>query len=180
MARAELDFYPTPTKLTKALLNRVEIAGSILEPCAGDGAISNLFKANGYHVITNDIDPRHQCNHTLDASVPLSWMLLPRTDWIITNPPYGKAVNQIVPLAWEHCRVGMAMLLRGNWYEACSSRFKFWVASSPYLAQIVQFESRDSFTGDGKPDKVGVYWFVYRKNNRDNTRWIQVEKEAEF
>ena len=35
------DFYPTPAALTAVLLDLVpELAGSAVEPCAGDGALS--------------------------------------------------------------------------------------------------------------------------------------------
>jgi hypothetical protein len=38
------DFYETPGKLTRELLNRVDISGTIFEPCAGSSAITKVLK----------------------------------------------------------------------------------------------------------------------------------------
>lgn len=43
-SRAENDFYATPFETTIAILDRIPLIGSILEPAAGQGHISKLLK----------------------------------------------------------------------------------------------------------------------------------------
>lgn len=42
--RADNDFYATPFYATEAILNEIELKGSILEPAAGQGHISKVLK----------------------------------------------------------------------------------------------------------------------------------------
>lgn len=42
--RVDNDFYATPFNATKAILDNVELKGSILEPAAGQGHISYILK----------------------------------------------------------------------------------------------------------------------------------------
>ena len=44
--REKNDFYPTPKKATQAILDVINIKGSIWEPACGDGAISEVLKEN--------------------------------------------------------------------------------------------------------------------------------------
>ncbi|MGB3294360.1 MAG: hypothetical protein WBB01_15340 [Phormidesmis sp.] len=37
------DYYPTPGGITRALIDRVAIAGTVFECCAGHGAISDVL-----------------------------------------------------------------------------------------------------------------------------------------
>lgn len=43
-SRAENDFYATPFETTQAILERVPLIGSILEPAAGQGHISKMLR----------------------------------------------------------------------------------------------------------------------------------------
>ena len=49
------DFYATPNWVTEALLQRFQFRGPIWEPCCVAGAMSTVFTAHGYEVVSTDI-----------------------------------------------------------------------------------------------------------------------------
>lgn len=86
--RAAHDFYPTPPEGTRALLSAERFSGSIWEPACGDGAISKVLIAHGYHVVSTDLIPRGYgvggVNFLTETTT--------RARNIITNPPYGRGL----------------------------------------------------------------------------------------
>lgn len=156
----DLEFYRTPTWATATLLDRLGCDGSVLEPCSGDGAITEMFRSGARHVTTNDIDVEMDADYHLDASDPASWVRWNgRFDWIVSNPPFSKA-HAIVPLAVDAAISGVAMLLRLSWLEPCKNRAG-WLSDNPPRALFVL--PRMSFTGDGKTDSVTCAWMVWTK-----------------
>lgn len=153
------DFYPTPGWATHELLRHVDVGGAVLECCAGDLAIAaNLPERCS--VMTNDIDTARNCHMSFDASKP--WPLVKgAVDWVITNPPFAFA-PAIVPLAYEHATIGIAMLLRLSYLEPVENRGA-WLNEHPPTELIVL--PRISFTGDGKTDNVTCAWFVWDKQS---------------
>jgi hypothetical protein len=84
-----------------------------------------------------------------------------RYDWIITNPPYNQA-PAILPLAFQNCRVGMAMLLRLSYLEPCENRAR-WLAEHP-PAKLIVFNPRPRFRADtGGSDSVTSAWFIWHR-----------------
>lgn len=73
--RRPLDFYETPLSFTRALLDNIEtdVYGTVLEPCNGDGAISNELRTNGFKVKTNDIDSSRESDYHYDATKKTLW-----------------------------------------------------------------------------------------------------------
>jgi hypothetical protein len=101
-ARIERDLYPTPSWVTEALLEHLDLAGrSVWEPATGKGDIAEVLKASGCQVWCSDIA---SYGYPLDeicdfrATVPAQ-----RFDAIITNPP-GGARNA---LAETFVRIGL-------------------------------------------------------------------------
>ena len=85
--RQERDFYATPSWVTEALLQHVQLCGPVWEPCCGDGAMSTVLAAHGYDVVSTDICDR-------GFGIPGVDFLTCRTApggcrSIVTNPPYG-------------------------------------------------------------------------------------------
>jgi hypothetical protein len=161
MARREHDFYPTPSWATHVLLQRVPIAGDVLEPCVGRGDIlRELAEAPAVSCLTsNDLDRARPAFSHADATDPAWWSTLGRYDWIVTNPPFGVA-HKILPLAHQYCGTGVAMLLRITYLEPCEGRLGF-LATYPPTSLIVL--PRISFTGDGKTDNATCAWFVWQR-----------------
>lgn len=166
MARKENDFYPTPAQLTKELLKRVEISGTVFECCAGKSDISKELTLDNRitDVTTNDINYVLDVDYSEDASKQSSWDYYDwLRDWIITNPPFTKA-PEIIPLAWDNCIVGIAMLLRLSYLEPAKNRGTWLQEHSQYLTDLIIFgQPRPSFTSDGKVDTATTAWFVWQK-----------------
>jgi hypothetical protein len=158
--RHHLDYYQTSEKLTEIFLETVDIRGSCLEPCAGDGAIARLLP-NCY---TNDIDAERETDYNIDASDNVSWSLLGEWEWIVTNPPFSQATD-ILQNAWEHSRIGMAFLLRLSYLEPCKDRRNFLRKTSDNLRYLIPVNPRPKFRSDKKGgDNVTVAWFIWKKN----------------
>lgn len=186
-ARAERDFYPTPSKLVKVLLDRVEVSGIVYEPCAGDGHIVRpLLEQTSNPIIASDIafSPAmselcrtygSRVDYWLsDVSIPSFWAgrfgfigddeseFSPRPQWVITNPPFNQA-ESIIPLAFNYATEGVAMLLRLSFLEPTKGRGN-WLADHQYCLSnlIILGSPRPSFTGKGT-DTCTVAWMVWRK-----------------
>lgn len=175
MARRPNDFYPTPKWATRELLRHVNIGLDVLECCAGDGAIADVLETiNGAeYVHRNDIDNRMpKLNYSFDATDRNTWVGFP--DWVVTNPPFSCA-PEIIPIAYDRSRLGIAMLLRLSFLEPVENRGA-WLNGHPPTTLIVL--PRISFTGDGKTDNVTCAWMVWDK--RVTTQRIVVAKNPKF
>ena len=89
-ARVERDWYPTPKEAVAPLIPHLEYGTMFAEPCAGNGALIFALEAAGMSCIDAlDIEPRHECIYRRDA---LDWGCDPSADYIITNPPWDRAL----------------------------------------------------------------------------------------
>lgn len=165
LPRVENDFYPTEAKLTEELLKIVEIDGQVFECCAGDGAIAELF--TGF--VANDPYPQNEFrpDFQLDATLSESWQQFEAAggcDWVVTNPPFSLA-PQILPLAFEYARVGVAFLLRLSYAEPCADRAEWLQQNADHLSNFIVLNPRPRFRDDTNGgDTVTVAWFVWRKD----------------
>lgn len=160
-ARNDLDYYETPSWMTKTLLHHHPLpAGArVLEPCAGDGAIARVLQAAGLHVLTNDVDPRHVTTFHLDATRPGLWDLeIGEIDCVISNPPFNLAF-QILQRAYERASMGVAFLLRKTFLEPTRARGA-WLSAHP-PTHIIGLP-RHSFRGTGS-DSVSTDWMIWAK-----------------
>jgi hypothetical protein len=156
-----LEFYETPKGLTTALLQRLQVYGRVIEPCAGDHAITDVLKNHGLEVLTCDIDPTKTVDYVMDSAVEDNWGLLLHADWVVSNPPFSRAL-EILKNAYDHAEVGVAMLLRLSFLEPCEPRNKWLVQHPPQRIIVLP---RVSFDGKGN-DTVTCAWFIwYKKPN---------------
>jgi hypothetical protein len=155
--RRPRDLYETHPDMVTALLRfaGVEIRGTVLEPCAGNGAIVRPLASRGFTVRTSDIAPGW--HYQLDAAYDTVYRLSSPVSWIITNPPFSSAFP-IVKLALTHATVGIAFLTRLSFLEPTRDRGR-WLHEHPPDRLIVL--PRYSFTGDGKTDSVTCAWCVW-------------------
>ena len=80
--KIENDFVRTPSEITEALLKYESFDGGILEPCCGDGAISEVLKKANYDVVSSDkIDYGY-------GDIKDLFDITERPANIITNPPF--------------------------------------------------------------------------------------------
>lgn len=165
--RRKNDAYYTPEKLVQSLLNNpffqnLNISGSILEPCCGDGAIASPLREYleqmgcEYTLETNDIekDKGDYCKPVIELlKEEKEW------DWIISNPPFNQA-HEILPKCFEKSRKGMIMLLRISYLEPCKNRRDWLRENKPCL---LLFTKRVSFTGKGS-DSATTAWIGWSKD----------------
>lgn len=172
--RRKNDQYFTPRKLTVALLQKVKISGVVLEPCAGEGHISEVLEEYGCELITNDIDEKFKTNFNLDITHETFWLQMKggykNIDFIVTNPPFSHAA-EVMKQSYKIAKKGVALLVRLSFLEPCEGRDKFFVTNPPDQIIIMP---RISFTGDGKSDSVTCAWVIWYKEPRTNYEPISV------
>lgn len=175
--RRAFDYYPTPVWMTKALLRRVH-PFDVIEPCAGDGAITRVLEASGARVVTNDIDLRWSTDWHMDATREDFWQTVEgcfwRPMWGVTNLPFDLA-DVIVPLAVKHLP-HFATILRLSWLEPTAARQRF-LAEHPPRTLIVM--PRWDFKGRGQTDSVTSAWFIWEKGRSSATRGIEIVTKDE-
>ena len=94
-ARVENDFYATPKNAVEAILNKIKLNGSILEPAAGEGHISSVLKV--YYpcseIVSTDLIHREEkfCVSIQGCIDFLTHQFNRKFDNIITNPPFNLA-----------------------------------------------------------------------------------------
>lgn len=88
-----IDYYQTPAWATEELLKKEKFEGTILEPCAGAGAISKVLEEKGFQVISSDIrdDENVYGMKNLDMFTLKGF----QANNVITNPPYFCAIDSI-------------------------------------------------------------------------------------
>lgn len=174
--RRKHDQYFTPASATKELLKHINLSGcSVLECCNGAGDITQVLCEGTTAIVgTNDIDTQLEADFHVDVSVYDNWTIFGRgISWVISNPPFNQA-PQIVPIAYAHAQVGIAMLLRLSFLEPCfsgKSNRAAWLSQFPPHKLVVL--PRISFTGDGKTDNVTCAWMIWEKDPQA-THYIKV------
>jgi hypothetical protein len=162
--RQDFDFYETPAWMVRSLLAHHavrQIATTVFEPCAGNGAIARVLEQAGLITITNDLDTRQPTELHANAGEPAIWQhsRLQDIDWVISNLPFNIAFP-ILQQAVRCARVGVALLLRKTFTEPTKQRGA-WLQEHPPSRQIAL--PRHSFRGQGS-DSVSTDWFIWEKN----------------
>jgi hypothetical protein len=156
--RIAKDFYPTPDKLIRSYLaknNHFNSNTTILEPCAGDGAIAQPLIDLGYKVHQTDIRNGGQ----FDATRADYWTHR-SPDIVFTNPPFNVA-TPIIEHALEHANKGVIMLLRASYLEPCKGRRHLL---DNRISQITYCNPRPKFRADTKgSDSATVVFIVWLK-----------------
>jgi len=176
LSRVANDYYPTPPRITHGLINQLGgFSGTLIEPCDGHGAISEVLRERCPEaaIVTNDPHPQpgNVPDFELDATDPASWNQFGAVDWVITNPPFNLA-NQIVPLAFKHADRGIAILLRMSWIEPTRDRAYWLEENADHLRLFMPVSPRPKFRADtAGSDSVTCAWFVWDK------RWSWSRKD---
>lgn len=174
--RHQDDFYQTPARLTEELLKRVSIWGTVLEPCAGDLAIFEVLKRSPEitNITATDISWRNKVK-VADATTKEYWAHYGGHDFVVTNPPFNQA-HLILPLALEHCKIGVAFLLRATYTEPCQNRSQWLIDNSDRLRYRIEINPRPQFRSDRNTDSVSCVWLVWLKH----WSWIELAMQSPF
>ena len=183
--RDENDFYATHPDAVKDFLKGLEdyndglTCNKILEPCAGNGHISEVFKEKGYEVLSWDLVQRE---YPLDRVGDFLTYDGPQVDAdVVTNPPFKLAlefVNKSLDVVTDGRRVCMFLkvqFLEGGkrWERLFSKKCMKYV----YVNVRRQNTARQGkFELYGEGSKTQCYcWFVFEKGfeGEPTVRWIK-------
>lgn len=149
--RIENDYYATPPESTIALLKREKFSGNILEPCCGEGHISEVLKVEGYNVISNDLIDRGYGEFNEDY---LKTDKLKAAN-VITNPPF-KYAKEFIEKSLQDTTGKVAMFCKIQLLEGVSRRDLF--ENTP-LKTVYVFTKRQNPLRNGSPvDENGKKW----------------------
>ena len=168
--RRKSDFYETPYSLTKLLLEKEKMVGSILEPAVGGGAIGKVLNDYQYKYIGYDIE-----NDFLKQTQ--------KYDTIITNPPYSLSAEFILK-AKENARKKIIFLLPLSYLHGEKRYNEIWLDKDFPLARIYVFTRYpllgEKLRQDGKHNTgMMVYaWYVWEKDYKGEPiiRWLDNNK----
>jgi len=154
-----IDFYQTPTWVTEALIHRESFYGSVLEPCSGAGAISEVLKASGLDVFSSDIRRDEAVYGEKGVNI---FDIDEYYQNIITNPPY-KYATEIIEKSLKIATQKVAMLLKLSFMESLG-RYRFF-QDTP-LKTVYVFCRRVTMYPEGilKPQNSGTIayaWYVW-------------------
>ena len=168
--REKDDFYPTPQYAVEELLKREKFEGNIWECACGEGDISEVFKRNGFEVISTDLVNRGYGEQIdfFESNIV--------ADNIVTNPPYKHAL-EFVEQAKKQSRKKIAMFLKTVWLES-ESRYKMFQDTEFPLKTVYQFSKRVTLYKNGEKMKnsgmIAYAWYVWDKDyiGKPTIEWI--------
>jgi hypothetical protein len=161
-AREKDDFYATPAKCTRALLNVEAFDGAVWEPACGDGAIS---KALPGEVISTDLVDRGFGISRRDFLMEQE-LLAPN---VITNPPF-KLADEFVLHALHLGARKVAIFMRLAWLEGRARHERLWKPHPP--VRVWTFCGRQTlWRGDDPNAKetggaIAFGWFVWEAGHQ--------------
>lgn len=156
--RRELDFYPTPSDVTEALIYFLRLPKHCLiwEPACGDGAMSRVLEDHGYTVFSSDIRTDtgygQQGRDFLITGPPTE-----NLGAIITNPPFNQS-EAFIRRALKFAPI-VAMLLKSQYWHA-KKRFGLFQEACPTWVLPLTWRPDFKNGGRGKPT-MEVYWTVW-------------------
>lgn len=153
--RNRTGLYSTPPDCVTALLRRLPFPPvSIMEPCAGNGALTRALQSSSYHVgYQCDIDPQG------DGIEKQDFLSLPDKkgcDAIITNPPF-KLFEKFARKGFSLGIDTQAYLLKVNTFSA-ATRSGFFREHRPHFKFDLTW--RPDFLGLGAPT-MDFCWIVW-------------------
>lgn len=166
------DFYPTPDDTIRKFLNKYPlnmIRNNILEPSAGDGAISKVIHEIYPHFNLDQVEIRQEEENKLKQYGKvyidnfLNWGPEREYDAIITNPPFTLAqefIEKSFEIASDDTEI--IMLLRLSFLES-KKRHNFWKKYP--VDHLYILSERPSFTGKGT-DAAAYAWFVWNSKDK--------------
>lgn len=164
------DFYCTPPEAVEALLGVEKFEGTIWEPAAGLGHISEVLKSHGHEVISTDLIERGygEGNHDFLTSKLTA-------DNVITNPPFILS-EKFVELSLQRTTGKVAILGKLQFLEGAKRRVMF--ESTPFKACYV-FSKRIKMARNNNLEQysssmLAFAWFVWEHGytGKPTLNWI--------
>lgn len=169
--RRELDFYLTPSDVTDALLQFLQLPKSVIwEPACGDGAMSRVMEQKGHEVISSDL------RHTGYGEGGIDFLMAENRicDAVITNPPFNVA-DQFIRKSLSIAPV-VAMVLKSQYWHA-QKRYVLFDQCPP--AWVLPLTWRPDFLGGerGGAPTMDCIWTVWMVGDTD-TKYRPLKRPA--
>lgn len=172
------DFYATDPAaippLFKLLGAEYESGGKlILEPCCGQGHLSQIMELYGHQVISTDLVDRGYGIGGVDFLTDNIYDSLPY-DAVITNPPFSLAI----PFIEKSLKLAplVCMLLRLAFVES-ERRDKFFKQYPPRYIAVFRRRVRTSKNGEfpeGEASATCHAWFIWERGYKGNPELIRI------
>lgn len=162
-ARKENDLYQTEPWATEALLRHLPIVDGteIWEPSAGNHLMADVLTERGGRVMTSDIATYDRKHHRVFDFLK-DELACKTTEWIITNPPYGKGNRDAVKYARLALArtVGYVALLLTAKFDFGKTRADLFRDNPRFTAKITLVDRIQWFPGDssGTEDHAWYVW----------------------
>lgn len=169
VARAELDYYPTPGSAVEPILPFLPRCDSVLDPACGQGELLRFFpNATRYGLELDARRAEQACqkyargnHHHLQVGDALSatW---PLVGLVVCNPPFTHALEFVQrSLSQEEPRTTHAFLLRLSFLESKERRafHEAWPSDVYVLSERPKF--RPNRFGKMASDNITCAWFVW-------------------
>lgn len=170
------NLYETPAEAMHTLLALETFTATVWEPACGRGAISRMLEDAGYGVVLSDLNDYS----TADQNGELQSIIDFRDTKpgvgdcfdIVTNPPYGEALNSFIAHALRvHKPRKMALLLNSNAYFGFEDLDRVFIMETCPPARIYAFSRRlpmmhrDGWDGPKASSQMNTEWFVWERQN---------------
>lgn len=164
-----LDFFASPPWACRAgaeLVRRIDpMAEDAWEPACGDGIMAECMRETFSGVHATDIHPQGY-GLTLDFLAPTTCSY--GVNWVMTNPPFGKAV-EFLEKGLEVATRGVALLCRLAFLESVDRYAPLYTGRHP-LAVLAPFSERVPMQlGPWNPKcstATAYAWFIFLKERR--------------
>lgn len=172
------DFFPTPAWATHALIDNERFDGEIWESACGNGAMSDVLKTTGQHVISSDLYDRGYGEGGVDFLISNR-----RVANIVTNPPYNSAEG-FVQAGLHKAERKFALLLRLAFLEGANRQRTIFTSNAP--SRVWVFSERITFYPAGAVQKgtgtTAYAWFVWDKDAPGLTelKWLKPGYKARY
>lgn len=164
--RVANDFYETPSWCVEAIMPHLPLGGSVLDPCAGKGAIlracADRFDCRMAIEINKDFEHElsvlvaNEFDLTIDNATSLNFW--PKCDVVLMNPPFSKAEPFVRMALGEQAQYqGITCALLRLSFLASAKRRDFMRANPP---DVYVLSKRPSFNGLGT-DSCDYAWLVW-------------------
>lgn len=181
-----LDDFPTPPWATRALIEKVLWRSAredlkhmtCWEPACGRRIMSDVLEESFRHVCATDVAGYATVyNRAPDAIGSYLTMPLPAThQWMITNPPFNKALD-FVEKGLKEAKQGVAILVRSVWLEG-GERYKRLFAERPpsivaqFCERVPMIKGRWSPRASSATSYSWMVWNTEVSCDRTRLMWI--------
>lgn len=176
------NLYQTPPEAMRTLLNFCRFSETVWEPACGKGAISRMLEDAGYSVELSDLidygtaDRHGELQRVEDFLTSTPRRDDPNRPDIVTNPPYGQNLNQVVAHALAaHRPRRMALLLNLNFMCGFDDPDRNFAMDEHPPAKIYVFKRRlpmmhrDGWDGNEASSRMNTAWFVWELDEATGT-----------